>query len=515
MNRNSKGEYAMGSVSRDVNGTFADGIPPAESKDRDENDLAAFGKRQQLKRKFGFVSMVGLTCTLMATWEGLFSVFSLGLTNGGPAGLVYSFIICWIGTTGLFASMAEMASAVPLAGGQYSMVSEYSPESCSKFLSYITGWLACLGWQAATASSAYLGGTMIQGLIVLNNPSYVPQRWQGTLLFYAILFVSLFFNTYLVKHLPKIEGLILIIHVAGFFGVLIPLVYMAPRGSASDVFTTFTNGGGWSTQALSFFVGLVTGVYSFLAEEIENASTVVPRVMVATTLLNGVLGFGALMAILFCAGNIEQAENSPTGYPFIEIFYQATRSYGGATAMTCVILALVFFATIGLIATASRMTWAFARDNALPGSYWLAKVEPRSALPLYSIGVTVGISVLLALINIGSSEAFNAIVSLSVMSVLASYCIPIICLLRRRFYKQYIRWGPWRLGRWGALANIVGVVYALVAFVFSFWPADAKVNKDNMNWACLVWGTAMLFCGFWYVVRARKYYHGPVREFEI
>ena len=105
---------------------------------------------------------------------------------------------------------------------------------------------------------------MIQGLVVLNNPSYVPQRWQGTLLFYAVILFGLFFNTFLVKHLPKIESLILIIHVCGFFGILIPLVYLAPHGRASDVFGQFENGGGWSTQGLSFFVGIVTGVYSFL-----------------------------------------------------------------------------------------------------------------------------------------------------------------------------------------------------------------------------------------------------------
>ena len=91
-------------------------------------------------------------------------------------------------------------------------------------------------------------------------------------------------------------------------------------------------------------------------------------------MINGVLDFAALMAILFSAGNIEIAEMSPTGYPFMEIFYQATKSTGGATAMICVILVLVFFATISLIATASRMTWAFARDNGLPGSNWLSEV---------------------------------------------------------------------------------------------------------------------------------------------
>ena len=112
---------------------------------------------------------------------------------------------------------------------------------------------------------------------------------------------------------------------------------------------------------------------TLIAEEIQNASVVVPRVMIATTILNGILGFAALVAILFCVGDIEAAEKTPTGYPFIEIFYAATGSAGGATAMVCVILVLIFCATIGLIATASRMTWAFARDDGLPGSRWLAK----------------------------------------------------------------------------------------------------------------------------------------------
>ena len=72
------------------------------------------------------------------------------------------------------------------------------------------------------------------------------------------------FNTLLVRFLPKIEGLVLIIHVGGFFGVMIPLVVTAPHGSAKDVFAQFVNGGDWPTQGLAFFVGIVSGVYAFL-----------------------------------------------------------------------------------------------------------------------------------------------------------------------------------------------------------------------------------------------------------
>ena len=71
----------------------------------------------------------------------------------------------------------------------------------------------------------------------------------------------------------------------------------------------------------------------FKAEEIQNASVIIPRSMFSSILLNGGLGFGMLIAVLFSAGNIEQALDSPTKYPYIEIFAQAVGSYKGATGM--------------------------------------------------------------------------------------------------------------------------------------------------------------------------------------
>jgi choline transport protein len=123
-----------------------------------------------------------------------------------------------------------------------------------------------IGWQAGQASVAFLGATMIQALIILNHPDYVPKRWQGTLIFYAVIAFIVFINTYLARWLPKIEGMILCVHILGFFAILIPLVHLAPHGSAKDVFATFINGGGWSSDGLSFFVGLITSVFSFLGK---------------------------------------------------------------------------------------------------------------------------------------------------------------------------------------------------------------------------------------------------------
>lgn len=156
----------------------------------------------------------------------------------------------------------------PTSGGQYHWVSMLAPPRCSKFLSYITGWLNVTGWQGLVASGGYLTGTIIQGLIVLTVPSYAASEtsWQGTLLYWAAIFFAVFINTVVSNLLPKFEGLILVLHILGFFRILIPLVILAPHDSAKDVFTGWLNEGNWSSQGLSFFVGLIGNVFAFLGK---------------------------------------------------------------------------------------------------------------------------------------------------------------------------------------------------------------------------------------------------------
>lgn len=119
-------------------------------------------------------------------------------------------------------------------------------------------------------------------------------------------------------------------------------------------------------------------VNTITGEEVENAATTVPRSMVLTVLINGTLAFGWIIALLFSIGDAEAVEaalNSPTGYPIIQIFYQATGSVSAATAMMSAIIVVAFFATLGILASTSRLTWAFARDKGLPFSDFFAYVR--------------------------------------------------------------------------------------------------------------------------------------------
>ena len=126
------------------------------------------------------------------------------------------------------------------------------------------GWLTSIAWVAVLATGSIFVGTILQGLIILDNDGYEPHQWHGALICWAVLAVAVFINTVVSGLLPMIEGIILVLHVLGFIAVLIPLVYLAPHGSAANVFQTKLNGGGWPTQGLSYCVGFIGNVATFV-----------------------------------------------------------------------------------------------------------------------------------------------------------------------------------------------------------------------------------------------------------
>jgi choline transport protein len=253
----------------------------------------------------------------------------------------------------------------------------------------LLGWLSAVSWQSIIAIDSYIVGVIIQGLIVLNDASYTPQRWQGTLLIFASVIGIGLFNVFAAKHLPLAEGVFVTFHVFAFFPIIIVLLVLSPKQSAAAVFTSFSdNGAGWPNAAWATLVGQVSTMFvvlgsdsvAHMAEEIEDAGLIVPKSMVWTFLLNVPFTFGLLITYLFCIGNIDDAIASPTGFPFMYVFQNATGSVGGATGMTIVVLLLLIMITISSMASTSRQTFAFARDNGLPFSAWLGHVGRRFLL---------------------------------------------------------------------------------------------------------------------------------------
>ncbi|KAF4626960.1 hypothetical protein G7Y89_g11196 [Cudoniella acicularis] len=461
------------------------------SHDADAVYLARMGKQQVLKRNFGLMSMVGLACTIMSTWEG---ILMSRQCSGGQAGLIYGFLYIWAGTMSVFIVMGELSSMIPTAGGQYHWVHVLAPKNYKGILSYVTGWLTCIGWMASVAAASLFCSTLIQALILENNGNFVPQGYQVTLIFWAAVFFSVFVNVFVNSALPKIEGLVLFVHVIGFFAVLIPLTYLGPKGDTKAIFTTFANGGGWPTQGLSFFIGLAGNAVAFIgadgavhmSEEIKNPRKNVPRAMVVSIFINGLLALGILIAVLYTAGDLDAASNSPVGalnYPFVYIFAQATNSIGGASAMASIVVVIAFFSTTGSVAAASRQLWAFARDRGVPFHRAIGSINATTSVPLTAIAVVSTVPCLLALINIGSSAALAAVLSLVLAGLFTSYFIAAALLLNHRIKGtialpnddptdisnplEKLTWGPWRIkGVLGIANNIFACVYLVIITFF-------------------------------------------------
>lgn len=281
----------------------------------------------------GFVTILQATweCVLLSNWPGLLNGYVLSqysaavkhrkLTSpsSGTAGLIWCTVAVWIFMLALIASIAEMASMAPNSGGQYHWVSEFAPASMQKSLSYAAGWASTIGWIAGVPSCATQLAGIIQQLVATGNPdTSFSEAWQTTLLMFAFTFLIVGFNIYGAHQLPMLEGVILFAHILGFFAFLLVFWIMADHAPATQTFTSFYNGGGWSSTGLSCLIGLTSPIWCFIgpdagahmSEELKDASIQLPKAMMWSIFLNGVLGVTMVVSFCFCITNVETFVNS-------------------------------------------------------------------------------------------------------------------------------------------------------------------------------------------------------------
>lgn len=454
----------------------------------------------------------------------------------------------------------------PIACGQYYWVYMLAAPRYKKASSYIIGWLTSLAWIATVATESLFAGTIIQGLMVISMPDYAAKLWQGTLLTWAVIVVNVFINVVTPNLLPTFEIAIMILHLAGFVAIMVALLTTSDLGTAQSVWLTAFNQGGWPTQGLSYCVGFLGNVATFvgadasvhMAEEVSNAALTIPRAICAGMIINGIIGFAMMVTTLYCLGDVDSLLEGKTGFPFIQIFFNSAGSAGGAVGMGVVVLILTWMCAMGITTTASRMTWAFARDKGLPFSNMLSKVNEKTRVPVAAVGLVTVTAALLTCIYIGSSVAFNDVISLTITGFYGSYLLPCALLLYHRLKghilphgsrvdnaKQAVAlpdhhsaigdqekviefeqeappltadptearlvWGPWRLpGIFGTINNIYACCYMVFVIFWSVWPPATPVKASTMNYSIVVTGGVMILSGIWYFIGGRKQYRGPV-----
>lgn len=112
-----------------------------------------------------------------------------------------------------------------------------------------------------------------------------------------------------------------------------------------------------------------------IGEEIKDAGRVLPKSIMTSVGLNAFLGLVMVLTLCFTMGEDDSILETRTGYPFIQLYYNATQSYVGTNIMVLIVTIIIIASGIPLVTTGSRQLWSFARDGGVPFSTWVARVR--------------------------------------------------------------------------------------------------------------------------------------------
>ncbi|TKA64346.1 hypothetical protein B0A55_09544, partial [Friedmanniomyces simplex] len=383
-------------------GVSEEGVPHSREHTGKEGHLHTIGGGSANNRSRGPVDkldrylsakpIISFGLTLQASWEAVALSFQSTLLNGGPSTLVYGAILSAFGSTAMAATLGEMASMQPCVGAQYRWTALLPPRGTNpRFWGYFQGWLTTFAWNAACALNPFLMGSMIQGCIILCNESYVPQGWHTTLLAYASMALPIFCNIYARRLIAPLEIASAVLHVLLLIVFVVVLTCMARRSTSDFVFeTSFYGFSGWSNQGIQWSVGLLAVIFPIggydailhMADEVKDAKRKVPQAMVGSTALSSVVMFAFIIVLLFCIGDVDTVSATATGLPIIETLYQATNSKAGTVFLVTCIYFIIGASQFNILASVSRLAWAFAKDGGLPFSDKLSQVHPTLRIPI-------------------------------------------------------------------------------------------------------------------------------------
>jgi choline transport protein len=211
--------------------------------------------------------------------------------------------------------------------------------------------------------------------------------------------------------------------------------------------------------------------------------------------------------MLFLIGDLEAALEADA--PYLNLFVN-TGSTGVALMLTIILFFLIFSGNITALATTSRELWAFSRDKGFPFSRWISHMNHKYNIPFNSVYLTSFWAGVLCLINLGSTLAFNIIVSLSLLALLSTYMISIGCVLLKRLKGEPLPHARWSLGRFGLPINAFAFFYSFFVIIFSCFPIALPVSKSDANWAPAVWGGVIVVSLVVYFMHGKRHYTPPV-----
>jgi amino acid transporter len=520
---------------------------------QDARDLERLGYAQQLFREMGGFSNFAISFSIISVLTGTVLLFGYGLKFSGPIINTVGWPVVSLFTMCVAASMAELASAYPTAGGLY----YWSLRLGGRGWGWLTAWLNMVGQVTITAginvgAAIYLIGAFTR---ILGIPGDAPvplfgkiDNWSFQLaVMVALMIPQVLINIYGIKLTARLNDFSVWWHIGGVFLIVGLLVFLAKYHNSLGFLMTAVNTtnpleassaeiNGHAVPALVFgdhklpspLFALAPGLAEFykhppfvfvfvlgmlqaqwtytgydasahVAEETMMARLNTAWGVFLSVAVSAVVGYLLIMTLTWCIpkGDIAATANDP--YPVLYIAYNNLKPLFGHV-VAIIIGGAMWLCGCSSITSMARMWYAFARDDGMPGAKYIKKIDPEKRTPIVSILVTSVLSVLICIY----AAAYFVVTSISTIALYLAYVIPIYLNWRNRRRKQG-EWvtgevAPWNLGRWSPIINVIAIAWTLlICAIFSIPP------NELVLWTMLLLGAAL---GIYWFFGARHHFKG-------
>jgi amino acid transporter len=508
----------------------------------DEQRLAELGYKQELKRGWSGFSNFAISFSIISVLAGCFTTYGQAFKNGGPIAISIAWPLISVLILMVAFSMSELASAMPTAGGIYYWASKLGGAGWGWF----TGWFNLIGLIAVVASVDYVCATFLMNLLGLYNVHFIFNFTKAAAgsnvhysahvnfaLFAFLLVIHGLINVFS-SHLVSIfNGISVWWHLIGVAVIVVILIAVpSHHASLSYVFGHRANVSGFSGHMYWFYVlplGFLLTMYTItgydasahVSEETHGAAEAAPKGVWRSVFYSAVVGWIVLLAITFAIQKSKETELLSAGFPALAIFETALSS---AAAKGVILISTIgqIFCGMACVTSASRMTFAFSRDGAVPG-HRLWRRLGKNRTPTWAVLFVCLMAMIVTIPayfpnHIGTPVAFLAVTSISVIGLYIAYTIPVF--LRWRMGSEF-KAGPWTLGskyKWMNPIAFTWVALCVIIFCLPFAPAGVFFKKgfewSAVNYAPLVTIGVMLAVTIWFTVSAKKSFKGPVRTID-
>ncbi|RMZ81788.1 hypothetical protein DV738_g2041, partial [Chaetothyriales sp. CBS 135597] len=498
-------------------------VDQALTSEEDAAVLAKMGYKQELRRSFSMIEVFGIAFSIMGLLPSMASTLAYSIP-AGPVGLVWGWFLAsmFIFVVGL--AMADLGSAMPTSGGLYWWTHYFASPKYKNPLCFLVGYSNSLGLVGGLCSIDYGFSLMFLSVIVIaRDGNWEPSNG----IIFVVFLATVACHALIASVLAKIMGKLQTVFVIMNFVLIIATIVALPIGSkhklnsASFIFTKVDNLTTWPS-GWTFMLSWLSPIWTIgafdscvhMSEEASNATKAVPYGILMS--IGSCWLFGWILTIVIAACMSQDPESilaSPFGQPMAQIYYDALGKKG-ALGMMALLMIVQFLMGVSILVAASRQSWAFSRDGALPFSKFFRPISKTFGyIPLRTTLGCALVAMILGLLCLIGPAAAQALFSLAVAGNNLAWGVPIFA--RLVWGQDKFSPGPFYTGRFSAPLGWTAIVFLVFGIILSTFPVGGpNPTADTMNYTVVinmvVWGSCLLY----YFIDARKWFTGPQSTIE-